>query len=123
MQNTSNGLEQDKLILERTKLAADIVKHISTLATGSIVLVPTFTDKIHNPILKSSLLVTAIAALMICLLCCVVYLFLVGVPSRWDATVVRPTSVRWGMQCAAGALYVSFAVGVKMLGFFGIANI
>jgi hypothetical protein len=118
-----NELERDKLILERTKLAADTVKHISTLATGSIVLVATFMDKVHKPIVTPNLLTIAIGAFMVCLFFCVIYLFLVGIPSRWDASVLRPKSVRIVMQVAAGILYLTFAMGVIILGFLAIANI
>jgi hypothetical protein len=116
-------LERSKIILERTKLAADIVKHISTLATGSIVIVTTFIDKTHKETAKLYLLSFSVECLMLCLILCAVYLFLVGVPSRWDEVVLRTPPVRLVIQIAAALLYLSFAAGLLALGWFALANI
>ena len=52
MQEENDG----KLAIERTKIEIDVVKHLSTLSTGSIVLVTTFLDKLPKPLSEPRLL-------------------------------------------------------------------
>jgi hypothetical protein len=116
-------LERNKVIIERTKLAIDTVKHISTLATGSIVAITAIVEKAPKPTTMPYLLMAAVVSMMLCILLCAIYLFLLGVPSRWDEAVLRTSSMRAAMQVAAVILYLAFASGLLMLGCFVLSQV
>src|SRR5438105_3953750 len=55
------------LLVERTKLYIDVLKHLTTLSTGAIVLIATFIDKIRPTILKAAIPIS-IGLLLFCIL-------------------------------------------------------
>jgi hypothetical protein len=73
------------LHFERTKLAADLVKHISTLSTGSLVLIATLLDKLPKPLEGRRFLITSIICFVVCLVCS----FLLGITALGAFAVVN----------------------------------
>jgi len=106
--------------LERIKIGLDLVKHVSTLAAGSIVLLATFLDKFPRPLLKGDWLTVAVWLLCGCLVCCLVYILNVGIGRDWG--------VRTEFDEAIGIISGAFAAatcvaGIISLGIFVMANI
>lgn len=114
----SNNQAEDRAgELERAKVAIDVVKHVSTLSTGSIVLIATLLDKFPKPIAAQWQLAAAILCLVFCLACCLYYLVYVGVSGNWKE---RNTGIGGVVGMLIGW---SFLVGILFLGIFAIQNV
>ena len=125
----------DRQEFDRLKLAVDSVKHITTLATGTIVLVAAFTDKLHKPLSFRAYLITTIALMLICLLSSFIYIWaaaLAPFPQRRRLESARlPQLLRkwmpgWGrtrvLILLSDVIYFSFCLGIVFLGLFAIRN-
>ena len=82
--------DEFKSVLDRATLATDLVKHISTLASGSIVVLATFLTRVggqgqSNVHLDKTTLVGTVALLLACILCCSAYLLFFGMRKTWTA--------------------------------------
>ena len=97
--------EQNGGDLEKAKLAVDVMKHVTTLSTGTIVLVVTLSEKI-----KVSGWVTTVAlnCMVTSLTLSLIYLFLVGF---WDVTDTQD----WAMVLIAACSLVVFLGGLGWL--------
>src|SRR5208283_4662311 len=60
---------------EQLKLQADTIKHASTMATGTIVILATFMDKLPKPLTDPKALIIAVILLLVCLGCSFVALY------------------------------------------------
>jgi hypothetical protein len=113
---------------ERFKLAVDSIKHITTLTTGTIVLLATFAERIPRPMVYKGDLTLAFISLFVCLVASVSFL--------WGSTVAPfgPTRVsRLGndteptrkslLKLDAVVIYFSFCMGIVFLGTFALHNI
>lgn len=120
MADSEASPDEIKLELERLKIKIDLVKHLSTLSTGSIVLIATFIDKLPKPIIHRQDLVTAIAFLGLSLIASAMYLAATGINRRsWNLS--EPETMR---ELVFGLLAVgSFVLGVQSLGVFVIVNV
>jgi hypothetical protein len=67
---------------ERTKIAVDCVKHITTLTTGTILLIAAGIDKVTRPVVGWGWLVASISLMLVCLILCFSFLLDVGVIGR-----------------------------------------
>src|SRR5215472_7897041 len=74
--------EKLKSTLDRTSLATDLVKHVSTLASGSIILLATFLGRVE-PFTDRATLITGTSLLMACILFCTAYLGFFGIKRTW----------------------------------------
>jgi hypothetical protein len=117
---TSNDAREFELF----KMAVDSVKHITTLTTGTIVLLATFAERIPRPIAHKVDLALAIVSMLLCLI--VSFIFL------WGSTLARfgPSkawTTRSGKEPSLKAevllIYVFFCMGVLFLGSFALYNI
>jgi hypothetical protein len=109
--------EQDKMAFERTKLRAESVKHIMTLATGTAVLTVTLLDKLPKPISGRFWLLCSIASMLRCLLSSFGYMWASGILSD----EVQPP--KRFLTSIALALGFEFVLGVWSLGIFALYNL
>ena len=121
--------ETEKLILERLKLEVDALKHISTLATGTIVIIATFLDKLPKPLEQPLNLVIAVGAMLTCLLFAFVMLFRKtffmsgGVKVGFGPFRFRGRELPNLDRVFLITIYASFGVGMVQLTSFIIANV
>lgn len=114
--------DDDKLAFERAKMAADSVKHVSTLATGTIVITATFFDKLPKPLSGSGWLVAAIGGMIVCLLCSFICLWGIGIVDWWIPGGGTKQRARVFKECSQW-MFMAFCIGVLCLGIFTINNI
>jgi len=108
--------------LEREKLAADLIKHVSTLATGSVVLVTTLLDKIPKPVQFPEGLVIAIWAFIICIMACFMYLFRIGITQHWLDQHFGTKMTRI-YSFLGFVVFLTFLLGIGYLGMFATQNL
>ncbi len=115
---------------ELLKMAVDSVKHITTLASGTIVLLAAFSDKLPKPLANKKSLVAALISMALCLTASFIFL--------WAETLARYRAPKthnevisrfraWGrpkvMSLLSSAIYFSFVAGMYFLINFAVANI
>lgn len=120
---TKVAIERTKVELERTKLAMDLVKHLSTLATGSIVLIATLLEKFPKPLREQDTLIWSVISFITCTVSCTAYWFFGAIVWHWLRTNWSDRQVRLFFFVLAVILTASFAFGVILLGIFAIKNI
>jgi len=109
---------------ERTKLGVDVVKHLTTLSTGSIVVLATLVDKLHKPLLIPEALVAAIGS----------FLTSVGVSLFYFLLTMRPyfhfyeedqshAFDRNVAKVLVSIISIAFLSGIVFLGVFALENI
>jgi hypothetical protein len=112
----------DDVEFERLKLALDSVKHITTLATGVIVLTATFYDKLPKPITFRLSLFLSLSFMLICLAAAFCYLFAAGVMGH--LLVNANLKVTQFVFRFFGILtYGSFMLGILCLWGFAVRNL
>jgi hypothetical protein len=114
--------ERSKFELERIKIQTDLVKHLSTLSAGSIVLIATLIDRLPKPLVEKPYLIRAIICLCACLVFSLWHLMVVGIGRDWD----RPKPARFDQlqDTFSGVLAgVAFLFGIICLGVFVIGNV
>lgn len=119
------NLERAKFLLEFRKVGFDVIKHVSTLASGSIVIIIAFLDKIPKPIHHGNLLEAALRCFLGCIVLCVVVLML-AVPRNDYLDVEAPPKnglMLRVFQLLAFGVFGTFIVGMSYLTAFGIATI
>jgi hypothetical protein len=116
--------------LEGTKLATDLMKHVATLASGSIVLVATLLDKFPKPIIGSGWLVGSVISLVLCLACSLYFLMVLLVWKYWVPEYFPDFALRssnsfsmWTTGAASLLAGWSFLGGILCLGIFAIKNL
>jgi len=105
-------------------MAVDSVKHITTLTTGTIVLLATFAERMPRPITHKVDLDIAIISMLVCLVASFIFL--------WGTTLARfgPEkawlSIRHGkkpsLKFEVFLIYCSFCAGIIYLGSFALQN-
>lgn len=120
---TKVAIERTKVELERTKLAMDLVKHLSTLATGAIVLIATLLERFPRPLREQDTLVWSIVSFIICTISCTAYWFLGAILGHWFGTNWSDRQVRFLFVVLAVIFTASFIGGVIYLGIFAIRNL
>src|SRR4051794_35035875 len=104
---------------DRMKLSIDIVKHLTTLASGSIVLVSTFVSKTQAGVYHKGWIITSISFLLISLLASITHLFF-GLfhskPGEPNRSVVNLVSFSFVIA------FASFFGGIVYLGLFALTN-
>jgi hypothetical protein len=117
------AIERTKVELERTKLAMDLVKHLSTLATGAIALTATLLERFPKPLREQDTLIWSVICFITCTVSCTVYWFLGAILGHWLSTNWNDRQVRLLFVLLAVILTASFAAGVIFLGIFAIKNL
>ena len=88
--------EKNNRMLEHKKLAVDSVKHITTLAAGTLVLLSTFVDKLPKPLHGRISLMTALGCMVVCLVAAFFYLFLETIARSWTPLQYGDKPSIWG---------------------------
>lgn len=108
--------ESIKTMLDRTSLGTDLVKHISTLASGSIILLATFLGKVQ-PLTDTASLIAGIALLMACIVFCTVYLGFFGITRTWvHSSDQVPRAPQKLERFVAFLAFATFCVGIVFVG-------
>ena len=102
-----NTNEPSRDSLESIKVAVEVMKHLTTLSTGTVVVMVGFYERT-----KLFASITAVAArwMTLSVVFSLVYLFLVG--------VLNHNSRTWWTRLLAGCAFVCFAIGATALGSF-----
>lgn len=106
------AMTSDDFRLARATFVTDLVKHISTLASGSILLLATFLGGVGRPLDKGTL-ITAVVLLLACLVCCSIHLFYFGIRKTW--TAVEP-EMKGGYGLVSFLIFAAFILGMLFLG-------
>ncbi|MFN7932732.1 MAG: hypothetical protein U0R19_05355 [Bryobacteraceae bacterium] len=115
--------ERNSFTLERTKLAVDVVKHISTLSTGSLVAVTTVINRPDTPVNQPMFLFAAVAFLTLCVMSCALYLLLAGIKTHLDEGALSSLTIQKVTKYTAVFQIIMFSLGLGMLGCFAFMNI
>jgi hypothetical protein len=109
--------------IERTKLKMDLVKHVSTLSSGAIVILAAFLNKSPTPSLKGSQwLIVSVISLIGSLVSALVYFWAFGLARQWTRLATPKASTR-AIEKVTGFLLASgFCCGIICLGIFVIRN-
>ena len=106
-----NREEERQRDLDRTKLKMDLVKHVSTLSSGAIVILA----GLHPSSNGRSWLAWSIGSLITCLISSLTYFWVFGLARQF----VRPKPLIWArpIELALSILVVlAFSVGILFLG-------
>jgi hypothetical protein len=98
--------ENEKLTLERIKLEIDSVEHVTTLATGTILLIALYLEKATPRGHLRSWLGASIGLLFLCLTACFVFIWGRGIKLNPDEKPFRMLSA---------VIYFSFCLGMGAL--------
>jgi hypothetical protein len=109
--------------VERFKIGIDYLKHVTTLSTGSILLIATLLEKLFAKPLWRPLVVVSLIGFMSCVLCSTVSYTLsmaTSFPGEYDGIDSSKSDVLGGIFVVL--VWASFAVGIVSLGLFAIRN-
>jgi len=105
------------------KFIADYLKHITTLATGSIVVIATFYESVFSCAQHNFLAIVSLVAFVICIVSAtVIYTILMYFQSPDDYDVTPD----WAKYIAAVCLFIvliAFLTGIVSLTVFGVLNL
>jgi hypothetical protein len=107
-------MTSDDSKLARATFAADLVKHISTLASGSILLLATFLGRVGKPPDKGTL-ITGVVFLLFCIVFCSVHLFFFGISKAWSVAGPDVNGAR-SFRLLSTLIFATFVLGMIFLG-------
>ena len=114
--------------IERTKLKMDLVKHVSTLSSGAIVILATFrksgdhTTAASTNLTDTQWLTASVVSLIACLIVSLLYIWIFGLARQW----VRTEPYAWAhrTEWIIGILLtLCFITGILSLGVFVMHNL
>lgn len=110
-------MTSDDFKLAQATFATDLVKHISTLASGSILLLATFLGRGEKPLDKGTL-TTAVVLLLSCIVCCSIHLFFFGIRKSWTVveSAVSGDAKQGSYALLSTLIVVTFVLGMIFLG-------
>ena len=108
-----NHQEQDSVAFEKAKLAIDLVKHISTLATGALVIICTFIDKVVRPGVSYVALTTSVLSLTCCMTLCLTYFFARALDAHGNAR--KTSDARYDLMLLGISLLLTYGLGALMV--------
>ena len=108
-----NHQEQDSVAFEKAKLAIDLVKHISTLATGALVIICTFIDKVVRPGVSYVALITSVVSLTCCVMLCLTYFFARALDAHGNAR--KTSDARYELMLLGISLLLTFGLTALMV--------
>jgi hypothetical protein len=109
--------------IERYKIGLEYLKHITTLATGSIVLIATFLEKLFATLLWKAVIVVSLIGFMVSVLSATIsYTLSIAFrfPGEWDDNVPEWSRTIGGVSVLF--TWVGFLVGILSLAVFAIRN-
>lgn len=99
-------------------MAIDCIKHITTLATGTIVFSGAIFDRLPKPRHAAALFPLSLLFMVLSVLASFFYLFFVGVMPHWRGA--EPDSEK--VSKVGRSIYFSFAMGLAGFGIFVAVN-
>jgi hypothetical protein len=112
--------EDEKKLAEESKLAHDYFKHLTTLSTGSILLIATFLDKLFAQPEWKFFVGIAIVAFLISIICSIIIQAII-LETMYDRPTVGMLKIL-GMLAIIGS-WSGFLIGVMSLGIFALKNL
>ena len=106
--------------LARATFVTDVVKHISTLASGSILLLATFLGRRPKPLDKGTL-TAAVILLLACIVCCSMHLFF-GIRKTLGKTETSGEANPW-YTLLSTLIFLTFVLGMLFLHDFCYQNV
>ena len=109
--------------IQRTQLKMDLVKHVSTLSSGSIVILATFLAK-SSPVAAGSgcWLVLSVFCMVACLVSALVYFWMFGLVRQWERNESSKNGRR--LEFIMGLLMtLAFCFGISFLAVFVMKNL
>lgn len=111
-------------VIEQAKQQIDYVKHVTTLSTGSILLLATMLDKVFGSALHWRPLIAAtFAAFMLAVAAAVFFQSAAVVEPRFFSTASMPAGTRRRLALLFALMWISFMAGVAMFSIFAIKNL
>jgi RsiW-degrading membrane proteinase PrsW (M82 family) len=108
---------------EESKASAEYLRHLTTLSTGSIVLITVFLEKLFlNPSWKGLVAISLIGFMISVLSSVVAYTIII----EFDWTTEKSTAPKWAKIVGlAGFLFtwLGFLVGITSLSIFALKNL
>lgn len=99
--------------LARATFATDVVKHISTLAGGSILLLATFLGGRPKPLDRGTL-TAAVILLLACIVCCSMHLFFFGIRNTLGENQTSGEANSWHTPLST-LIFLTFVLGMFFL--------
>jgi uncharacterized membrane protein YidH (DUF202 family) len=106
--------------VEHSKIVHDYLKHLTTLSTGSIVLITAFLEKLFTQPQWKFLVIVSILGFMLCVLACVLAQTLLLYYGRLDRKSDEKMSLVGALSLFAA--WIGFLIGVVALSVFAIRN-
>lgn len=114
----SNTEDDRRFDVERLKIRIDTVKHTTTLATGTVVILAGLFDKLPKPLIAPQMLQASFISMSCCILLSFIYLF----RNAWVR--VRPErELSFYNLVISFLIFALFVLGVMTLGVFAVVNI
>ncbi|MBZ5512353.1 MAG: hypothetical protein LAN70_14450 [Acidobacteriia bacterium] len=119
-----NPLEQIRQKdIQRTQLKMDLVKHVSTLSSGSIVILAAFVNKTTACAPAGRYwLIASVVSLILSLVSALVYFWAFGLARQFQRLATPKTSTRRIEQIIGLLVALGFCSGIIFLGVFVITN-
>ncbi len=109
--------------IERTKLKMDLVKHVSTLSSGAIVILAAFLNKSPAATPKGgNWLIISVTSLIVSLVSALVYFWAFGLARQWQRLGTPRTFSRRIEKVTGLLVALGFCSGIVFLGAFVIKN-
>ena len=109
--------------IEIYRIEFDYLKHLTTICTGSILLVVAFLEKLFNkPEWKCSVAIALVAFLLSIILCAFAQLLIIEKVSERKNINHRKTIQNWTIAFLLSAL-ASYVLGIFFLAAFGLKNL
>jgi hypothetical protein len=108
--------------VQRTQLKMDLVKHVSTLSSGAIVILATFLNRSSPSSVGRPWLLISVVSLVICLVLSLLYFWRFGLARQWRRLEPSASARRaeWIIGCLVA---LEFSLGILCLGVFVIENV
>ncbi|MDQ3816328.1 MAG: hypothetical protein M3362_01395 [Acidobacteriota bacterium] len=117
---SSSGEVEQKATQESLKLRYDIYKHLTTLCTGSILLLISFLDKIFAKPVWKGFVIAALCLFLLSILASLVVMHILAGAVRYMDASNKHEKVNAAVIAAA---LVSFVLGILALIFFAVKNL
>jgi hypothetical protein len=111
--------DRRKFELKKSQFVADTIKHMTTLATGTVVLTATLSDRLPKPVptYGKVWLALSLLGMSVCIILSFLMLFSIGVRLLWEEDQLdRRAYLNYEVgRRIAWAIYVSFRFGIICL--------
>lgn len=114
----------ENIVIEHAKSQIDYVKHITTLSTGSILILATFLEKVFEAPHWKTLVVISFLGFILSVVCAVVaHTLLIGNKDMFVEPDISTGAKAYSIVIVLLVMWISFLVGIISLGVFAIKNV